>query len=279
MRSEVEVSNWEVVEDLMGRIDSAMAALDALDADARAKAVQLKEVVEKFYASALRQVVIGLRGSSAADELREALLDDPMITTALSVAGLMRPTLAQQVVALLEAVHPQLKLQGAEVTLARVEDSRVVLRAAGSAGGCGGADLQRELGELIRSRVPDCMEVVFEEDGLAPVPSSQELRFKRFVTVATLSEVPDTRPLAVKAGKQSMVLVKVGDRVACFRNECAHQGLPIDGAAIDDCTLTCRWHGFQFDALTGEGITIPGVDLESVTLRIRDGAVQVMVES
>ncbi|WP_298210815.1 Rieske 2Fe-2S domain-containing protein [Ferrimicrobium sp.] len=279
MKSEVEVLGWDEVEDLMGRIDSAIAALDALEPEARAKALQLKEVIEEFYAAALRQVVLDLRGSSAADELRELLLDDPVIVTAMSVARLTPPTLAQRVVALLESLHPQLKLQGAEVTLERIEGSRVVLHTAGSASGCGAMDLQRELGELIRSQLHECTEVVFVEDAATPIPNSHELRFRRFVTVADLSEIPDSHPFAAMAGKQRVVVVKVGEKIACFRNECAHQGLPIHGASIDECTLTCRWHGFQFDALTGEGITIPGVDLEPVAVRIRDGAVQVMAES
>jgi nitrite reductase/ring-hydroxylating ferredoxin subunit len=54
-------------------------------------------------------------------------------------------------------------------------------------------------------------------------------------------------------------------------------GLPIDGGMIDTeaCTITCPWHGFRFDTVTGECISAPGAQLEPFPVRIEDGIVRV----
>jgi len=92
-------------------------------------------------------------------------------------------------------------------------------------------------------------------------------------------EILDTRPFRLEVRDTSVVLVRAGSRVQAFRNECAHQGLPIDGGIRDreSGTLTCPWHGFRFDCATGECLTAPHVQLESVPVRVEDGVVFVQV--
>ena len=77
----------------------------------------------------------------------------------------------------------------------------------------------------------------------------------------------------------SVLVVNVGQRLSAYRNECAHEALPLDNAVLDvtNNTLTCPWHGFCFDAGSGECLSIPGAQLEQLPLRIDDGDVWVRV--
>jgi len=94
-----------------------------------------------------------------------------------------------------------------------------------------------------------------------------------------LAHVDESRPYRLDIRDTSIVLVRTGDQVQAFRNECAHQGLPIDGGRIDReaGTLTCPWHGFRFDCATGECLTAPHVQLETVPVRVVSGIVHVQV--
>jgi nitrite reductase/ring-hydroxylating ferredoxin subunit len=94
-----------------------------------------------------------------------------------------------------------------------------------------------------------------------------------------LAEVGDSRPYRLDIRDTSIVLVRVGDDLQAFRNECAHQGLPIDGGLIDReaRTITCPWHGFRFDCATGECLTAPHVQLETVPVRVEQGIVHVQI--
>lgn len=92
-----------------------------------------------------------------------------------------------------------------------------------------------------------------------------------------LADIPDARPYRLDVRDTSLVLIRTGDRVHAYRNECAHQGLPIDGGIIDreSGTITCPWHGFRFDCATGECLTAPHVQLETIPTRIDHGIVHV----
>ena len=76
-----------------------------------------------------------------------------------------------------------------------------------------------------------------------------------------------------------VLIVNVGQRLSAYRNECAHEALPLTDAVLDltNGTLTCPWHGFCYDATSGECMSAPGAQLEQLPLRIDDGDVWVRV--
>ena len=92
-----------------------------------------------------------------------------------------------------------------------------------------------------------------------------------------LSELTEGKPHRLDLDKMSVLILKLNGKVNAFRNECAHQGLPLDGGMVDHeaCTITCPWHGFRFDAATGECLTAPQAQLERVDIKIEQGRVQV----
>lgn len=94
-----------------------------------------------------------------------------------------------------------------------------------------------------------------------------------------LADISETRPYRLDIRDTSVVLLRIGDDLQAFRNECAHQGLPIDGGLIDReaRTITCPWHGFRFDCATGECLTSPHVQLEAVPVRVEQGIVHVQI--
>jgi len=66
-----------------------------------------------------------------------------------------------------------------------------------------------------------------------------------------------------------------GDEISCVSNVCRHQMGPIgEGRIIDGC-ITCPWHGFQYDPVTG--CSPPPFDdkLETHDVEVRDGYVWV----
>ncbi|WP_156781307.1 Rieske 2Fe-2S domain-containing protein, partial [Mycobacterium gordonae] len=88
------------------------------------------------------------------------------------------------------------------------------------------------------------------------------------------------RSLTTDAGESAEVLViSVDRRLSAYRNECAHEAMPLDNAILDlgNGTLTCPWHGFCYDASSGECLSAPGAQLEQLPLRVDNGDVWVRV--
>lgn len=100
--------------------------------------------------------------------------------------------------------------------------------------------------------------------------------------VKTLSagDVPEgaitqLRLVAVSGAEQDAIVVRIDGRLTAYKDECAHQGLPLGGGLLDPAagTLTCPWHGYCYDALSGECMSAPGAALERLPLRVEDGHV------
>jgi nitrite reductase/ring-hydroxylating ferredoxin subunit len=92
-----------------------------------------------------------------------------------------------------------------------------------------------------------------------------------------VSELNENKPFAFESGEDRILLIKSPKGLRAFRNACAHQGLPLDGGILDgeNGTITCPWHGFQFDSESGECFSAPQCQLEPFPLRVTEQRVWV----
>lgn len=85
---------------------------------------------------------------------------------------------------------------------------------------------------------------------------------KGFIDVGALDELPDMSVLGVEGPDGTAVcLVRFGDHVSAFVDECTHQAFPLSAGEVHpDGTLECVWHGARFDCLTGGVKREPALD-------------------
>ena len=221
------------------------------------------------------------------------LVDDPAVHLLLSLHGIIRPDPVTHAGQVLDAVRPQLHSHGGDVSLVRVEDGIAFVRLEGACNGCSmsSVTLRNLVEEALVQEVPaiTAVEVVPTDPTptLIPVESlriGREPAAEGWVRVgpATGLAVDEVSPatLSTAAGDQiGVIVVNMGQRLSAYRNECAHEALPLDNAVLDvaNGTLTCPWHGFCFDAGSGECLSAPGAQLEALPLRMDDGDVWVRV--
>jgi nitrite reductase/ring-hydroxylating ferredoxin subunit len=62
-----------------------------------------------------------------------------------------------------------------------------------------------------------------------------------------MSQVPPGSALLVGAA----AVFNVAGRVCATQAKCTHRGGPLSEGALDGSTVTCPWHGSQFDVCTG----------------------------
>ncbi len=73
-----------------------------------------------------------------------------------------------------------------------------------------------------------------------------------FVTVAQTADVPQGEMLLVELEDEDIAIANIGGTYYAFGAECTHAGGPLDEGDLEGETLTCPWHGGQFDVKTGE---------------------------
>jgi len=97
-----------------------------------------------------------------------------------------------------------------------------------------------------------------------------------WTSVATLSELPEGRPVAAQAGQLAVVLYRDGAQVHALADRCAHLAGPLHEGAVSDGAVTCPWHGSRFDLATGALRSGPAtVAQPALETRLRDDQVQV----
>ena len=96
-----------------------------------------------------------------------------------------------------------------------------------------------------------------------------------YVRTVVANEIPDGEGRVVTLGDERVAVFRNGSEISCVSNVCRHQMGPIgEGRIIDGC-ITCPWHGFQYDPVTG--CAPPPFDdrLETYDVALRDGFVWV----
>lgn len=93
------------------------------------------------------------------------------------------------------------------------------------------------------------------------------------VDAGDLSDLPTDRGVAIADGRA--VVVRVGDEVFAYRNECLHQSSPLDGGLVKDGVLTCPLHFWRYDAATGVKCGQPCLRLESYPVEVVSGSVRI----
>ncbi len=88
-----------------------------------------------------------------------------------------------------------------------------------------------------------------------------------------LADLPPDRAVAVADGRA--VLVRVGDEVFAYRNECLHQASPLHGGLVKEGILTCPLHFWRYDATTGAKCGQLGLQLESYPVEVVSGSVRI----
>lgn len=280
-------------EDLAKRVDDAVAALGGLDPSAREVAEELKSAIEEIHRAGLVTIVRRLRSDDAARDVLFELVDDPTVHLLLSLHGIVRPDPVTHANQVLASVRPQLNSHGGDVTLVRVDDATAFVRLEGACNGCSmsSVTLRNLVEEALVQGVPaiSAVEVLPNEPTPTLIPIEALLigrdpAGEGWVEVGPAAElaVDDLSPMSLTTAmgeRAEVIVVNAGRRLSAYRNECAHEALPLDNAVLDlgSNTLTCPWHGFCFDATSGECLSAPGAQLEQLPLRVDDGVVWVRV--
>lgn len=273
---------------LAEQVDQAVNSVRKLDPAARKEALALKTAIEDFHKVGLTKIVQRLKADPRGKELLFELVDEPSVYALFAMHGIVRADTTTQVLRVLDMVRPYMQSHGGNVELDRVEGDTVYVRLQGACNGCSmsAVTLREGVEEALINQIPEInyVEVVPNEPGpalisidtlLAPFDGASAAR--GWLQGPPLEDVQPGRPYRLDVEDLSIIILNVQNRLSAYRNACAHMGLPIDGGLLDDThgTLTCPWHGFCFDATSGECLTAPAAQLEGFPLRVQDGHIWV----
>ena len=285
-------------EDLAKAVDDALLAAKSLDGQNRKVVEALREAIEAAHRSALVTIVRRLKQDEGGRAALFDLVDDPLVHMLFLLHGIVRADPMVEAQTALDTIRPGLQSHGGDVTLVRIEEGIAYVRLSGACNGCSMSSVTMrdtvEQALVAGVSIVAGVEVVPSEPTPTLIPLSalkrradetpEQLAQDGWVKTLPAADVPDGRitelQLTTLSGARiDVILVRIGSSITAYLNECAHQGLPLGDAELDVTTgtLTCQWHGFCYEALSGDCTSMPGAALEQFPLRIDDGVMWVRV--
>jgi nitrite reductase/ring-hydroxylating ferredoxin subunit/uncharacterized membrane protein len=91
-----------------------------------------------------------------------------------------------------------------------------------------------------------------------------------------LTDIPEGGPTKVKAGINTLILVRTGDSILALHEQCAHAGGPLSQGTLVDGCIQCPWHGSRFRLADGHVARGPAMyDQPAYEIRRADGGWEV----
>lgn len=98
---------------------------------------------------------------------------------------------------------------------------------------------------------------------------------KRF-KLAEAKQVPKNGAIIVFGPDgEEIALFHVAGKYYAISNVCPHEGGPLGEGEIDNTTVTCPWHSWQFDIKTGKCINNVGEEVKTYPIQIHDGIIYI----
>lgn len=99
-----------------------------------------------------------------------------------------------------------------------------------------------------------------------------------WVAVCRLEDIPSGRGWPVQVGDLRIAVFRTSGGIRAVENVCRHIGNPIDDGPVQGEVLTCPWHGWQYDLVTGQHLTVFGRRTGLRTFDVRSEGGEVLVD-
>jgi nitrite reductase (NADH) small subunit len=98
-----------------------------------------------------------------------------------------------------------------------------------------------------------------------------------FVKMATLDELPPGAAKEVEHEGRIYALFNIAGTISAIDGICPHQGGPLAEGQVEGTTVTCPWHGWQFDVCSGK--TPLGTKLKQTVYEVKVEGRDVLVKA
>ena len=98
------------------------------------------------------------------------------------------------------------------------------------------------------------------------------------ITVAKTSEIGAGQAKAVEVKGQPVALFNIGGTFYAIDDTCTHVGGPLSEGELQGTTVTCPWHGAQFDVASGKVLAPPaGEGVKSYRVHVQGDEIKLEV--
>ena len=98
-----------------------------------------------------------------------------------------------------------------------------------------------------------------------------------FTKVASMSEIPAGTGKTVEVGGKSIAVFNCDGTFYAVENTCKHQGGPLGEGSLSGTSVTCPWHGWEYDVTTGVCSMDDSISVQKFSVKVEGEDVLVSV--
>ena len=87
--------------------------------------------------------------------------------------------------------------------------------------------------------------------------------------IASRGEIADGTGKVVELAGKKIAVFNVGGKFYAIDNECKHRKGPLGEGTLDGTTVTCPWHGWEYDVTTGKLLQNPTMGVACYATEVR----------
>ena len=99
-----------------------------------------------------------------------------------------------------------------------------------------------------------------------------------FRTVARLEELPELGGKEVTVDGARICLFKHQGQVYATAALCPHKGVPLAVGWVENGSVSCAMHGWEFDLKSGHCKNVPGQEVRTYEVKTHEGKVQLRLK-
>ncbi len=96
----------------------------------------------------------------------------------------------------------------------------------------------------------------------------------QFITVAKVTDIPESQGLAVPFDDQMVAIFKVGDEFHAIADSCPHMGASLASGPLEGTTVTCPWHAWRFCVTDGTWCDNRRIQIDTFEVRVVGDEIQ-----
>jgi nitrite reductase (NADH) small subunit/3-phenylpropionate/trans-cinnamate dioxygenase ferredoxin subunit len=99
-----------------------------------------------------------------------------------------------------------------------------------------------------------------------------------FVKVATTDQLTPGQGMTIQVNGEYVALFNVDGTFYAIDDTCPHSGGPLGQGFLEDCVVTCPWHGWRFNVTTGVSPIVSSISVKKYEVTVEGNDVLVAVE-
>jgi nitrite reductase (NADH) small subunit len=98
-----------------------------------------------------------------------------------------------------------------------------------------------------------------------------------FRTVGRVEEIPPGSIRAFQVDEEEIAIANVGGELFATQQHCLHLRGPLGDGRLEGTTLSCPWHGWQYDVTTGKNEFDHAIQLQTYKVKVEGGEVKIAI--